>query len=104
MPVSLVGLDPGRGPFSCVKNTGPKKRRRPDTRYKGAAQKTWLTPFGGCHSLLMCHRGEHVTPAIYGVPRMVLIDIAELLAVCAVVALAAYLLTRIAEGYNHRRL
>jgi len=33
-----------------------------------------------------------------------LIDIAELLAVCAVVALAAYLLTRMAEGYDHRRL
>jgi flagellar biogenesis protein FliO len=31
----------------------------------------------------------------------ILIDIAELLAVCAFVALAAYLLTRIAEGNNH---
>ena len=34
---------------------------------------------------------------VVGMPFEVLIDIAELLAVCAVVALAAYLLTRIAE-------
>ena len=33
-----------------------------------------------------------------------LIGIAELLALCAVVALAAYLLARLAEGFNHRRL
>jgi hypothetical protein len=31
-----------------------------------------------------------------------LIDIAELLAVCVVAALAAYLFTRIAEGNNHQ--
>jgi hypothetical protein len=35
-------------------------------------------------------------------PFEVLIDIAELLAVCAVVALAAYVVTRLSEG-NHRR-
>lgn len=67
---------------------------------QGGLRKTWYPHLGVATVSSYPNLENTSRPAIYGIVGMLLearIDTAELLAVCAVVALAAYLLTRIAE-------